>query len=77
MIVLVCHYLRAGIVHWAPPAAALEAVAAAASDPALSQYGPDAGMPELRKALVAKLAAENGIHQVRSRFHVRGMLPQF
>ena len=57
--------MRAGIVYWAPPAAALEAVAAAASDAELSQYGPDAGMPALREALVAKLAAENGIHQVR------------
>ncbi len=34
--------------HWTPPQAALEAVAAAATDPALSQYGPDAGMPLLR-----------------------------
>jgi aromatic aminotransferase len=56
--------MRAGIVYWAPPAAALEAVAAAASDPELSQYGPDAGMPALREALIAKLAAENSIHQV-------------
>ena len=56
--------MHAGIVYWAPPAAALEAVAAAASDPELSQYGPDAGMPALREALIAKLAAENGIHQV-------------
>lgn len=49
--------------HWTPPKAALEAVAAAATDPALSQYGPDAGMPQLREALLAKLAAENDLHQ--------------
>jgi DNA-binding transcriptional MocR family regulator len=53
-----------GIVHWAPPAAALEAVAAATTDPALSQYGPDAGLPPLRQALREKLAAENGLTQV-------------
>jgi aromatic aminotransferase len=59
--------VHAGIVYWPPPAEALKAVAAAASDPELSQYGPDAGMPELREALVGKLAAENGIHQVLDR----------
>lgn len=56
--------LAQGIVHWAPPAAALEAVAAATTDPALSQYGPDAGLPPLRQALREKLAAENGLTQV-------------
>jgi aromatic aminotransferase len=60
----ITYYMHAGIVYWTPPAAALEAVAAAASDPELSQYGPDAGLPALRQALTAKLAAENGIHQV-------------
>ena len=56
--------MAAGIVHWAPPQAALEAVAAATSDPALSQYGPDAGLPQLRQALRDKLAAENGLTEV-------------
>jgi len=56
--------LAQGIVHWAPPAAALQAVAEATADPALSQYGPDAGLPELRQALRDKLAAENGLTEV-------------
>lgn len=56
--------MAAGIVHWAPPPAALEAVAVATADPALSQYGPDAGLPQLRQALRDKLAAENGLTEV-------------
>lgn len=50
--------------HWPPPAGALEAVARAAADPALSQYGPDVGLPALREALTEKLAAENGLDEV-------------
>ena len=37
----------AGVVHWAPPAAALEAAAALVGDARVSAYGPCHGLPEL------------------------------
>lgn len=37
----------AGVVHWAPPAAALEAAAALVGDAHVSAYGPCHGLPEL------------------------------
>ena len=37
----------AGVVHWAPPAAALEAAAALVGDARVSAYGPCNGLPEL------------------------------
>jgi aspartate/methionine/tyrosine aminotransferase len=53
--------LAQGVVHWPPPAAALAAAAAGAADAAVSLYGPDEGLPALRAALRAKLAARNGL----------------
>lgn len=53
--------LAQGIVHWSPPQSALEAAAASALDASTSLYGADDGLPELRTALKAKLAAENGL----------------
>ncbi len=64
----------AGIVHWQPPAAALQRAAelVASGDPALSQYGPDEGLPELRQALREKLERENGLTGVRHRSFLCG-----
>jgi aspartate/methionine/tyrosine aminotransferase len=53
--------LAQGVVHWPPPAAALAAAAACAADAAVSLYGPDEGLPALRAALRAKLAARNSL----------------
>lgn len=55
--------LAQGIVHWQPPAVALQRAAelVASGDPALNQYGPDEGLPELRQALREKLERENGL----------------
>lgn len=50
-----------GVTFWPPPKEALTAAAALVSDPATSRYGADDGLLELRQALVAKLAADNGI----------------
>lgn len=36
-----------------------------AGDPAVSQYGPDEGLPALRDALRKKIADENGLTGVR------------
>ena len=47
--------LAQGIVHWAPPDAAVEAAAAAAREPSSHAYGADAGLPELREALADRL----------------------
>ncbi len=47
--------LAQGIVHWAPPDAAIDAAAVAARDPSSHAYGADAGLPELRTALAKKL----------------------
>ena len=56
----------AGVVHWSPPAAALEVAEQRLREPGLSAYGPCAGMPALVAALKAKLAAENGLEDVSS-----------
>ncbi|CAG9461340.1 unnamed protein product [Pedinophyceae sp. YPF-701] len=53
--------LAQGVVHWAPPPAALEAATNAMSDPRCHGYGPAEGLPELREALVDKLEKENGL----------------
>ena len=47
--------LAQGIVHWAPPDAAVEAAAASAREPTSHAYGADAGLPELREALADRL----------------------
>ena len=39
--------LAQGIVHWAPPDAAVEAAAAAAREPSSHAYGADAGLREV------------------------------
>ncbi len=56
--------LAQGIVHWAPPPQALATAAAMAADPAVSQYGPDEGLPALREALRRKIREENGLEGV-------------
>ncbi|KAK9809123.1 hypothetical protein WJX72_009699 [[Myrmecia] bisecta] len=53
--------LAQGVVYWMPPESAIKAAVAKATDPALSVYGADEGMPELTAALRHKLAAENGL----------------
>ena len=53
--------LAQGVTHWAPPAEALSAAAAAATSPEASRYCADDGLPELRAALVRKLEEENGM----------------
>ena len=63
--VLLTVIATAGIVHWQPPAAALALAAQMAGDPAVSQYGPDEGLPALREALRRKIREENGLHGVR------------
>ena len=47
--------LAQGIVHWAPPAEAVDAAVMAASEPSSHAYGADAGLPELREALTDRL----------------------
>ena len=57
--------LGQGVVHYGPPAAAIDAVRAALGNPATSEYQPVAGLPALRERIAAKLAAENGIDVAR------------
>lgn len=57
--------LGQGVVHYGPPAAAIDAVRAALGSPATSEYQPVAGLPALRERIAAKLAAENGIDVAR------------
>lgn len=45
-----------------PPPAAIETAQKLISDPAVSRYGPNEGLPELRAALRKKLAEKNGLH---------------
>ena len=53
--------LAQGIVHWPPPAAALDAARDAVGLPQTNAYCADDGLPELRDALKARLAAEKGL----------------
>ena len=46
------------MVYWQPPKQALEKVKELVSEPLISRYGNDEGIPELRAALVKKV---NGI----------------
>lgn len=57
--------IATGIVHWKPPAQAMDAVVASAGDHSLNQYGSGAGLPDLVKALKHKLATQNGLEQVQ------------
>ena len=53
--------LGQGVVFYGPPPTALARIPAVLADPANHLYGPVDGIPELRKAIRAKLRAENGI----------------
>ena len=59
-------HVIAGIVHWTPPAAALDLASEVIRDKGVSAYGPCAGLPALVGALRQKLAAENGLPGVRT-----------
>ena len=58
--------LAQGIVHWAPPASAVDAAKSAldSDDRSIHGYGPVKGSLELQEALKRKLAEENGIENV-------------
>eukprot|EP00242_Pyramimonas_sp_CCMP2087_P007166 CAMPEP_0198202990 /NCGR_PEP_ID=MMETSP1445-20131203/6219_1 /TAXON_ID=36898 /ORGANISM="Pyramimonas sp., Strain CCMP2087" /LENGTH=385 /DNA_ID=CAMNT_0043874175 /DNA_START=211 /DNA_END=1368 /DNA_ORIENTATION=+ len=56
--------LAQGIVYWQPPEAALEAAAKSITEPRVSMYGADDGLPELKEALKLKLAQENELTDV-------------
>ncbi|KAK7335959.1 hypothetical protein VNO80_28121 [Phaseolus coccineus] len=53
--------LAQGVVHWQPPEQALKKVKEIVSDPIVSRYGNDEGIPELREALIKKLRNENNL----------------
>ena len=53
--------LSQGMVHWGPPAAALEAAHGALDRPESQRYTPDRGLTELREELVRKVGEENGL----------------
>ncbi|KAG4972597.1 hypothetical protein JHK85_039018 [Glycine max] len=55
--------LAQGVVYWQPPKQALEKVKELVSEPLISRYGNDEGIPELRAALVKKLRDENNLHK--------------
>jgi len=57
--------LGQGVVHYGPPAAAVDAVRAGLGAAATHEYQPVAGLPALRERMAAKLAAENGIDLAR------------
>jgi len=53
--------LGQGVVHYGPPAAALDAARAALANPNAHAYGDDAGCPELLEVIEDKLRRDNGI----------------
>ncbi|PSR96100.1 Aspartate aminotransferase like, partial [Actinidia chinensis var. chinensis] len=55
--------LAQGVVYWQPPKRALDRAKEIVWDPAVSRYGADEGLPELREALIRKLRQENNIHK--------------
>ena len=57
--------LGQGVVDYAPPAAAHDAVARFCGDPARHKYQHEEGIPELRERIAARLADENGIDTSR------------
>jgi aspartate/methionine/tyrosine aminotransferase len=57
--------LGQGIVHYGPPAAVIDQVRVALTDPALHTYQDGAGLPELLHAIARKLRADNGIDPAR------------
>jgi hypothetical protein len=48
---------RQGVVYWQPPKEALDKVKTLVDDPAVSSYGADDGLPDLREALLEKASA--------------------
>ena len=58
--------LSQGIVFWTPPAAALQRATNAINLPHTSQYCNDAGIPQLRNALLHKLTTENNLSNTTS-----------
>lgn len=54
--------LAQGVPFFPPPAEALQELGIHLNDPIVHSYSPDAGLIELREALVRKLSIENGIH---------------
>jgi aspartate/methionine/tyrosine aminotransferase len=57
--------LGQGVVHYGPPAAAIDAVRTGLESASTHEYQPVAGLPALRERIAAKLAAENGIEAAR------------
>ncbi|KAM6552418.1 hypothetical protein CsatB_002226 [Cannabis sativa] len=55
--------LAQGVVHWQPPTEALHKVKELLWEPAISKYGADEGVPELREALTEKLRKENKLYK--------------
>ncbi|PSR96843.1 Aspartate aminotransferase [Actinidia chinensis var. chinensis] len=55
--------LAQGVVYWQPPKRALDMAKEIVWEPAVSRYGADEGLPELREALIRKLRQENNIHK--------------
>jgi aspartate/methionine/tyrosine aminotransferase len=53
--------LGQGVVSYGPPQASLDALAHFGHAPSDHRYGPDEGLPELRRALAEKLLAENNL----------------
>jgi len=57
--------LGQGVVHYGPPAAAVDAVRSSLSEFAVHEYASGTGQPALVSRIAAKLAAENGIDTAR------------
>ncbi|PAN32548.1 hypothetical protein PAHAL_5G495800 [Panicum hallii] len=51
--------LAQGVVYWQPPESAMNKIEKIIREPAVSRYGSDDGLPELREALLEKLRREN------------------
>jgi len=54
-----------GVVYWQPPESAMNKIEKIIREPAVSRYGSDDGIPELREALLEKVRSfHHGIYNI-------------
>ena len=54
-----------GVVYWQPPESAMNKIEKIIREPAVSRYGSDDGIPELREALLEKVNSfHHGIYNI-------------
>ena len=63
-----CKFWMQGVVYWQPPESAMNKIEKIIREPAVSRYGSDDGIPELREALLEKVNSLFVKWEMRTRF---------